>query len=486
MVKSPWDSEELIENWTLLPNELKLVKKKVGFNQIGCAILLKYFQLTARFPDSPSEIPDLIISYIASQLLADESLYSKYNWQGRSIKNHRAEIRQLFGFQTATTSDSEKIFNWLITKILPNEQRFEPLLQLIYQRWRKLQITPPTPKQVERLIHSAIHQYETIFCHQIHSLLTPINIKQIDIFLTTEETSNLENIELPPNSGKLKVSDLAFLKTDPGPVGLDSLLTEIEKLKRIRAVGLPPDLFTGISSKLVKTYRHRAATETPDHLRQHKDAIRYTLMAAFCMQRSQEITDNLIELLIQIIHRIGTRAERRINKELINDFKEVTGKTNLLFRLAEVAIAEPDGVIEQVIYPVVSLKTLRDLVAEYKATGTAYRQRVHTVMRASFASHYRRMIPQLLSVLEFRSNNDIHRPVIQALELLKKYALSQAKYYDSGEDIPIDGVLKSGWKEIVIETDSNGNERSNRINYEISVLKVLRERLYCNERWREE
>ncbi len=114
-------------------------------------------------------------------------------------------------------------------------------------------------------------------------------------------------------------------------------------------------------------------------------------------------------LLIQIIHRIGRRAERRIDKELVNDFKEVSGKTNLLFRIAEVAVESPSGVIEKVIYPVVSQKTLHNLVAEYKATGTAYRQRVHTVMRASFASHYRRMIPQLLEVLEFRSNNEIHR-----------------------------------------------------------------------------
>lgn len=157
MVESSWDSEELIENWTLLPTELELVKKKVGFNQIGFAILLKYFQLMACFPDSPSEIPNWIISHITSQLLAEESSYSKYNWQGRSIKNHRAEIRQLFGFKTATTSDLKQISNWLITKILPDEQRFEPLLQLTYQKWRKLQIIPPTSKQVERLIHRAIH-----------------------------------------------------------------------------------------------------------------------------------------------------------------------------------------------------------------------------------------------------------------------------------------------------------------------------------------
>lgn len=483
MVKPHWDTEELVENWTLLPQELERVNKKVGANQIGFAILLKSFQLMARFPDSSAEIPDIIISYVASQLKIDPKLYSQYNWQGRSLKNHRAEIRQLFGFRTATLSDSEEISHWLIENILPNEQRFEPLLQLIYQRFRDLQIEPPTPKQVERLIRSAINQHEKHFCNQTFSQLTPTNIEQIDLLLTPEETNNIEKAESEKLQEKLKASDLAFLKTDPGPVGLGSFLTEIEKLKRIRAVGLPPDLFRGISPKLIKIYRQRAATETPYHLRQHPAAIRYTLMAAFCIQRSQEITDNLIELLIQIIQRIGTRAERRINKELVDDFKLVTGKTNLLFRIAEVAVAQPSGVIQEVIYPVVSQQTFRDLVKEYKSTGTAYRQRVYTVMRTSFASHYRRMIPQLLEMLEFRSNNDIHRPVIQALELLKKYAQSKARYYDSGEEIPIDGVLKSGWKEILLEKDSDGKERINRINYEISVLQALRERLCCKEIW---
>ncbi len=173
-------------------------------------------------------------------------------------------------------------------------------------------------------------------------------------------------------------------------------------------------------------------------------------MAAFCIQRAQEITDSLIEILTTIIKRIDNRAEKRINQELIDEFKKVSGKTGLLYRIAEVSIAEPSGTIEQVIFPVVSLKTLKDLVAEYKGTGLAYKRRVHDVMRASFANHYRRMIPQLLEVLEFRSNNDLHRPVIEALELLKKYAHSKARYYSSSEEIPIDGVLKSGAKEILM------------------------------------
>ena len=68
MVKQHWEEEELIENWTLVPQELKLVKNKLGGNQIGFALLLKHFQLFARFPDSQSSIPQTIISYIAHQI----------------------------------------------------------------------------------------------------------------------------------------------------------------------------------------------------------------------------------------------------------------------------------------------------------------------------------------------------------------------------------------------------------------------------------
>jgi hypothetical protein len=317
-----------------------LVKNKVGANQIGFAVLLKFFQTFARFPNDSGEIPNVIISYIAQQLQIPSSDYSDYDWQGRSISNHRAAIRKLFGFRTVKIVDEEEMVDWLKAEIIPTEQRIEPISELVYQRFRELQIEPPTKGRVERLVKSAIASYENNFCSSTLKKLTPEIIQKIDILLSTEDTEETEDDESASSSDKkIKMSDFAFLKTDPGAVGLDSFLTEIKKLKLIRAVGLPPDLFTGISEKLLKTYRNRASTESPYDLRRHKDTIRYTLMAAFCIQRSQEITDNLIELLNQIIHRIDTRAVRRINQELIDEFKTVSGKTGLLFRIAEAAIA---------------------------------------------------------------------------------------------------------------------------------------------------
>ena len=43
MVKPNWEAEELIEHWTLLPQELELVENKVGGNKIGFALLLTVF-----------------------------------------------------------------------------------------------------------------------------------------------------------------------------------------------------------------------------------------------------------------------------------------------------------------------------------------------------------------------------------------------------------------------------------------------------------
>jgi hypothetical protein len=113
----------------------------------------------------------------------------------------------------------------------------------------------------------------------------------------------------------------------------------------------------------------------------------------------------------------------------------------------------------------------------------AYREKVYTVMRSSYSNHYRRMVPLLLCLLEFRSNNEVHRPVIQALELLKKYTNSKQRYYDASEEVPIEGILSSSWQSLILETGKDGSVKVNRINYELGVLQALREGLRCKEIW---
>jgi hypothetical protein len=54
--------------------------------------------------------------------------------------------------------------------------------------------------------------------------------------------------------------------------------------------------------------------------------VRITWLAAFVYLRARSLTDDLVDLLIETIHQIGVRAERKVERELLDDLKRVTGK----------------------------------------------------------------------------------------------------------------------------------------------------------------
>ena len=276
---------------------------------------------------------------------------------------------------------------------------------------------------------------------------------------------------------------LLRLRSDPGKPSLAGVQDELAKLELVREIDLPPDLFDGVLPHELERYRRRVAAEAPYELRRHPEAARLTWLAAFVHLRGRTLTDDLVDLLIETIHRIGARAERRVDRELLDELKRVSGKQNLLFDLAGAALEQPDGIVRDVVFPVVGEQTLRDLVKEAKATGPSYRTTLRTVIRNSYKGHYRRMVPEILQRLEFRSNNERHRPIIQALDLLKRYADSKLQTFPAEEVVPIDDIVRGLWREAVFEKDAKGRQRVNRITYEICVLEALRDKLRCKEVW---
>lgn len=65
-----------------------------------------------------------------------------------------------------------------------------------------------------------------------------------------------------------------------------------------------------------------------------------------------------------------------MTNELIREFKRVTGKENLLFRVAEATVDAGDKLVRDTVYPVASQQVLRDLVAEFKSSGPTYQRTV--------------------------------------------------------------------------------------------------------------
>lgn len=475
-MRQEWEPEDLIEVWTLLEEDQERLRNKSGANRLGFALLLKFFEVEARFPEDAGEIPVPAVSYVAQQVRVAAEEWAAYDWSGRAIKRHRMEIRGAFGFRECTEEDQAQLAEWLAVELCGVELNRDRLAEAVVARCRKDRLEPPAPGQIDRLVGKAVSTFEERFCAATVGRLSAATRSRLDDLIA-------EDADADADSAGGGGTFFTELKADPGALGLDSLLAEVNKLQRVRGLQLPPELFGDVSGKLVAAWRARAAKEYPSDLRAAAGPVRYTLLSTLCHVRETEITDSLVELFIQLVQKINTRAEKKVEGEFTKELKRVRGKEGILLRLAEAAVAEPGGTVRKVIYPVAGESTLKALAAEAAANEARYRARVRTVLRSSYSNHWRRMLSPLLNALELKCNNTAYRPVMDAIDLLKRYLdqpiAKEGAFFDEAEKIPLAGVVREEWRKAVV--DERG--RVERIPYELCVLVALRDALRRREIW---
>ncbi|WP_103382797.1 Tn3 family transposase [Pseudonocardia dioxanivorans] len=501
--------DELVEHFTLLPDETALLRNKTGATRLGFALLLKFFVRAGRFPSGRSELGDEVVEFVAGQVGVSGSELGFYDWSGRTIKAHRAEVRRVLGFRECSVEDAEKFTDWLTADVAQAERRPELVREALLGRCRDERVEPPAAARIERIVAAALHRAEETLFSRIAARLSATETARVCDLVTSERDDGDTDPGVRPGvdvpaaveledggtvhtrvgsagaPGAESAGLLGLIRSEPGAVSLESMLTEIDKLTAIRRVGLPEDLFADVAPKVLAGWRGQAMVGSPSHLRAHRPAKTVTLLAALLHTRHREVTDALVDLLIATVHRIGARAERKVTEELVNAFKRVTGKENILFSIADAALAHPDDAVREVVFPAVSggEQTLRELVHEYRTKGPVYQRTVRTTLRASYTHHYRRGLIRLLEVLEFRSSNT-HRPVLDALGLIGRHAASgNRSYYPVDEPVPLHAGLGGDWEPLVWRADTRGRRRTVRMAYEIATFQALRERLRCKDIW---
>ena len=477
-------SDAIGDPWALAPAERELVLTKKRANRLGFAILLTFFRERGRFPRDEAEVQAQGIAALSKQIDVAMPVDGETFLTGRTAERVRSEIRLRFGFREATVADAEMLTTWLRDHVAGEVSgETEPMVERLEARCRELAIEPPTADRIERIVRAARHAHEERLHCAVYERLSPAMRERLDALLRPNKAGDENHDENQEDAAGSAPAILLKLRGSPGRPSLASMQEELAKLELIRQIDLPADLFDRVSPRDLERCRLRVSVQAPRDLRRHPDAARLTWLSAFVYLRARSLTDDLVDLLIETVHQIGARAERKVERELLDDLKRVTGKQNLLFELADATLAKPDGVVRDVVFPVVGEQKLRDLVKEWKATGPTYRVTLRTVIRNSYKGHYRRMVPKLLATLEFHSNNDRHRPVMQALELVKRFANSKVHTFPPDEEVPLDGVVRGLWRDAVMEKDKAGRDRVNHITYEIAVLEALREQLRCKEIW---
>ncbi|MCB8972602.1 MAG: Tn3 family transposase [Ardenticatenaceae bacterium] len=481
-MKTQWNIDELEAQFTLLPPEIEWLDVKAkAYNRLGQAMMLKYFQQEGRFPEESRNVPATILDFIAQQLEIDPAAINEYKWDGRTARDYKRAIREMYGFRANSVTDQDELRDWLIAEALPDEHRHEHLAQLAYARLRQLHIEPPKQGRMDRLVASARHRYDQQFFEKTARRLPELVKTRLKTLIHTEDTV-IDDTEVDSEDDPelLRINDL---KSGSGAAKINNIKQVGARLAYLQAIGLPDDLFAGVPWRYLQQFAQQTAVESVSHLQRHEsEAQTLTLLAAFCWVRQRKITDQLVELFIQVLNDIRLRAKQRVERELLTDFIRVNGKQQLLFKLAEAMWDNPDGIIRDVLYPIIGKKRLKQLVKEAQKTGP-YRRSVQTRISGSWTHHYRPLLPLMLNVLHFRSNNTRHQPLIKALDVIAAYLEESDPFFPKEQDVPLDDVIQKQWQGWIYQKDSKGRRRIRRVRYELCVLQSLREKLRCREIW---
>ena len=150
-----WHPAELIECWTLLDDDRRLVANKTGVTRLGFALLLKFFELEGRFPRSAAELPASAVDYVAAQVKVPASALDAYQWAGSTIEYHRSQIRAELGFREPTVADEQRLAAWLASEVCPLELGEERVRAALIDRCREERIEPPAPSRAQRVLGTA-------------------------------------------------------------------------------------------------------------------------------------------------------------------------------------------------------------------------------------------------------------------------------------------------------------------------------------------
>ena len=466
-MKQHWTKLELIKNWTLSENEIESINKKTA--KLAFALKMKYFDQQGSFLSSSSDVPLVILEYMANQLVVDTKDIEHYQWQSRTSQKHNQEIREYYGFKKANDSDFKLITELVEKKFLIEALPVNRIISHVYELLKKNKVEPPSTQEIYRYVNSVYVKCEQRF---FDGCLESIG---------TNKQYHLLNLLDPHDSNQ---TILNMIRGATGKVSSETITEELDKLSHIEFTGvLKNKHFDKISRKLLKKYHDKVAILPPSLLLDIKNSNQskfYALLACFCKHKGAKTIDNLIEIFIRKIRKIQRAAKDRAKEELWQYYTDID-KDSLLYQMIDISLTYPDGIIKDKIYTGVGGKeTLEQSRKSRKSSRRLARELEYKHLTSLYTHHHRKYFLLILKHLDL--NNYIENKILAVVKLIidnmddKEF---QNEYYPDDHEIIV--ITLFAKEDLDIVKNTQGKFR--RLYYELMILNLLVNNLRCKNIW---
>jgi hypothetical protein len=240
-----WSADELGESWTLLPADLALVAALPDAGKLGLAAQLAFWCQNGRFPDEEADLVPAVVGHLASQVGVGADALDGYDWVGRTGRRHRRVILDHLAVATFDEAAEARLRRWLADDLLPREPASAALEEEIALWFARERITRPGAYRLDRILHSTQAAHDDAALQRVADQFDAGACGRLNALLADDGEGTA----------------YSRLTADPGRIGLESLLAEIDKLEVLRGLELPSGLLGGLHPDQIKRFRRRAAVE---------------------------------------------------------------------------------------------------------------------------------------------------------------------------------------------------------------------------------
>lgn len=459
----PEDEWILGTYFTFSKRDLEIVnKRRREENRLGFAVQLAVL----RYPGWPythiKSIPDSVIQYISKQIGASPSSLGHYPQRENTLWDHLKEIRSEYDFVTFTLSEYRMTFKYLHQLALENGDPIHLLHECI-DFLRKNKIILPAITTLERMVWEARAMAEKKLFNTVSKSLT------------NEQKEKLEEIITSQHPSESNKTILGWLKEPPGHPSPETFLRVIERLEYIRGMELETVQISHLNRNRLLQLSRLGSRYEPYAFRDFQENKRYSILAVYLLQLTQELTDKAFEIhdrqILSLLSK-GRKAQEEIQKQ---NGKKLNEKVIHFTNIGQALIKAREEKLDvfKVLESVIEWNTFVSSVEEAQELARPADYDYLDLLQKRFYS-LRKYTPTLLRVLGFHSTK-ANEPLLQAVEIIR--GMNESGKRKVPDDSPVDFISKR-WKKHLYEDDGT---TINRHYYEMAVLTELREHVRAGD-----
>lgn len=457
----PATAAEIARQYSLDERDLALIRRRRGAaNRLGFALQLCYLRYPGQALGPDAAPPDAILAFVAHQVGVPPASWDEYARRDETRREHARELQATLGYRPFTVAEYRRRRDALAELALRTDKA-PVIAQAFLEALRNDRILVPPARVIDRCCAEALARGARLFYRRLTGGVDRAQRERLDRLL------------LPRDDARTLL--LTWLRQPPGEAKARNILTHLDRLRAMHAIGLPPDLERAVPLARLRQLAREGAQMSAQHLRDLEETRRYATLTAVLLDTQATVIDQILDMSDRVIGKLFADAKRNHATAFHDQGRAINAQVRLYSRVGHALIAareagsDPFAAIEAV----VPWETFTDSVAAAERLA----QPASFDYLPLIADGYRqvhRYAPRLLEAFVFNAA-PVARQVLAGLDTLRAMQQANARAVPQGAPT---GFIKPRWEPHVLQ-DGGIDRRF----YGLCALSELRNALRAGDVW---